>query len=252
MPLPKDNRNRIIQLGREERSVTNILELNQISKFYGKKKALQDVTLEIAPGRIVGLLGSNGSGKSTLMKLVAGLLHPTSGSIQVAGMPVGLETKSLVSFMPDKPLTESWMKVRDAIAYYSDFYADFDQEKAREMLDFMKLAEGERVKHLSKGMNERLQLTLALSRKSRLYLLDEPIGGVDPVARGKILDAIVKFYDEDSSLIISTHLLNDIERIFDEVIFIREGQMVLREEVETLRLQNGKSVDEMFKEVYAE
>ncbi|MCM3174341.1 ABC transporter ATP-binding protein [Paenibacillus sp. MER 99-2] len=232
--------------------MNNILELNQVSKFYGKKKALQDVTLEIAPGRIVGLLGSNGSGKSTLMKLVAGLLYPSNGSIQVAGKPVGLETKSLVSFMPDKPLTESWMKVRDAIAYYRDFYTDFDQEKAREMLDFMKLAEGERVKHLSKGMNERLQLTLALSRKARLYLLDEPIGGVDPVARGKILDAIVKFYDEDSSLIISTHLLNDIERIFDEVIFIREGQMVLREEVETLRLQNGKSVDEMFKEVYAE
>ncbi|WP_145407275.1 ABC transporter ATP-binding protein [Paenibacillus xylanexedens] len=232
--------------------MTNILELNQVSKFYGKKKALQDVTLEIAPGRIVGLLGSNGSGKSTLMKLVAGLLYPSNGSILVAGKPVGLETKSLVSFMPDKPLTESWMKVRDAIAYYRDFYADFDQEKAREMLDFMKLAEGERVKHLSKGMNERLQLTMALSRKARLYLLDEPIGGVDPVARGKILDAIVKFYDEDSSLIISTHLLNDIERIFDEVIFIREGQMVLREEVETLRLQNGKSVDEMFKEVYAE
>ena len=232
--------------------MTNILELNHISKSYGKKMALQDVTFEVAPGRIVGLLGSNGSGKSTLMKLIAGLLHPSSGSIQVTGIPVGMETKSLVSFMPDKPLTESWMKVRDAIAYYRDFYADFDQEKAREMLDFMKLAEGERVKNLSKGMNERLQLTLALSRKARLYLLDEPIGGVDPVARGKILDAIVKFYDEDSSLIISTHLLNDIERIFDEVIFIREGQMVLREEVETLRLQNGKSVDEMFKEVYAE
>ena len=232
--------------------MTNILKLNHISKSYGKKKALQDVTFEVAPGRIVGLLGSNGSGKSTLMKLVAGLLHPSSGSIQVAGIPVGLETKSLVSFMPDQPLTESWMKVRDAIAYYRDFYADFDQEKAREMLDFMKLAEGERVKHLSKGMNERLQLTLALSCKARLYLLDEPIGGVDPVARGKILDAIVKFYDEDSSLIISTHLLNDIERIFDEVIFIREGQVVLREDVETLRLQTGKSVDEMFKEVYAE
>lgn len=232
--------------------MTNILELNHISKSYGKKKALQDVTFEVAPGRIVGLLGSNGSGKSTLMKLVAGLLHPSSGSIQVAGIPVGLETKSLVSFMPDQPLTESWMKVRDAIAYYRDFYADFDQEKAREMLDFMKLAEGESVKHLSKGMNERLQLTLALSRKARLYLLDEPIGGVDPVARGKILDAIVKFYDEDSSLIISTHLLNDIERIFDEVIFIRESQVVLREDVETLRLQTGKSVDEMFKEVYAE
>lgn len=204
--------------------MSNILELNQINKTYGNKKALSNITLDIAPGRIVGLLGSNGSGKSTLMKLVAGLLHPSSGTIQVTGKPVGLETKALVSFMPDRPLTEKWMRVRDAIAYYRDFYADFDEEKAREMLDFMNLVESDRVRHLSKGMNERLQLTLALSRKARLYLLDEPIGGVDPVARGKILDAIVKFYDEDSSLIISTHLVNDIERIFDEVVFIREGE----------------------------
>ncbi|MGX1826874.1 ABC transporter ATP-binding protein [Paenibacillus taichungensis] len=232
--------------------MSNILELNHVSKTYGGKKALHDITLDIAPGRIVGLLGSNGSGKSTLMKLVAGLLHPSSGDVRVTGKAVGLETKPLVSFMPDRPLTENWMKVRDAIAYYRDFYADFDPEKAREMLDFMKLGEGEKVRHLSKGMNERLQLTLALSRKARLYLLDEPIGGVDPVARGKILDAIVKFYDEDSSLIISTHLVTDIERIFDEVIFIREGELVMREEVETLRLKYGKSVDEMFKEVYAE
>ncbi|MGO4529535.1 ABC transporter ATP-binding protein [Paenibacillus sp. 2TAF8] len=232
--------------------MSNILELNQVNKVYGRKQALNNVTLNIAPGRIVGLLGSNGSGKSTLMKLVAGLLHPASGSIQVTGKPIGLETKSLVSFMPDRPLTEKWMKVRDAIAYYRDFYADFDEEKAREMLEFMNLAEDERVSHLSKGMNERLQLTLALSRKARLYLLDEPIGGVDPVARGKILDAIVKFYDEDSSLIISTHLVNDIERIFDEVVFIREGKVFMHEEVETIRLKHGKSVDEMFKEVYAE
>ncbi|WP_154890728.1 ABC transporter ATP-binding protein [Paenibacillus polysaccharolyticus] len=232
--------------------MSNILELNQVNKTYGRKQALHNVSLNVAPGRIVGLLGSNGSGKSTLMKLVAGLLHPASGSIQVTGKVIGLETKSLVSFMPDRPLTEKWMKVRDAIAYYRDFYADFDEEKAREMLEFMNLSADERVSHLSKGMNERLQLTLALSRKARLYLLDEPIGGVDPVARGKILDAIVKFYDEDSSLIISTHLVNDIERIFDEVVFIREGKVVMHEEVETIRLKHGKSVDEMFKEVYAE
>lgn len=232
--------------------MNNILEINQVNKTYGRKQALHNVSLNIVPGRIVGLLGSNGSGKSTLMKLVAGLLHPASGSIQVTGKPIGLETKSLVSFMPDRPLTEKWMKVRDAIAYYRDFYADFDKEKAREMLEFMSLAEDERVSHLSKGMNERLQLTLALSRKARLYLLDEPIGGVDPVARGKILDAIVKFYDEDSSLIISTHLVKDIERIFDEVVFIREGKVVMHEEVEAIRLKHGKSVDEMFKEVYAE
>lgn len=232
--------------------MSNILELNQVSKVYGRKQALQNVSLHIAPGRVVGLLGSNGSGKSTLMKLVAGLLHPASGSIQVTGKRVGLETKSLVSFMPDHPLTEKWMRVRDAIAYYRDFYADFDEEKAQEMLEFMSLGKDERVSHLSKGMNERLQLTLALSRKAKLYLLDEPIGGVDPVARGKILDAIVKFYDEDSSLIISTHLVNDIERIFDEVIFIREGKLVMHEEVEAIRLKHGKSVDEMFKEVFAE
>ncbi|PYE48605.1 ABC transporter ATP-binding protein [Paenibacillus barcinonensis] len=232
--------------------MSNILEMNQVNKTYGRKQALHNVSLTVAPGRIVGLLGSNGSGKSTLMKLVAGLLHPASGSIQVTGKPIGLVTKSLVSFMPDRPLTEKWMKVRDAIAYYRDFYDDFDESKAQEMLDFMSLAENDRVSHLSKGMNERLQLTLAMSRKARLYLLDEPIGGVDPVARGKILDAIVKFYDEDSSLIISTHLVNDIERIFDEVIFIREGKLVMHEEVETIRLQHGKSVDEMFKEVFAE
>lgn len=244
--MPKGSRER------EELDMSSILELSNVSKNYGSKRALRDVSLRIEPGKIVGLLGSNGSGKSTLMKLAAGLLHPSSGTIEINGRPVGLETKTLVSFMPDRPLTESWMKVRDAVTYFRDFFPDFDEAKAREMLAFMKLDAGERVRNLSKGMNERLQLTLALSRKAHLYLLDEPIAGVDPVARGKILDAIVKFYDEDSSLIISTHLVSDIERIFDEVVFIREGEMLMKEEVETLRLQHGKSVDDMFKEVYAE
>lgn len=231
---------------------SNLLQMNAVTKYYGSKRALDDVSLEIRPGKIVGLLGSNGSGKSTLMKMVSGLLQPTKGTVTVAGMPVGLKSKELVSFMPDRPLTESWMKVRDAIAYFQDFYADFDSSKAREMLQFMKLNESDRVNVLSKGMSERLQLTLALSRNARLFLLDEPIGGVDPVARGKILDAIVEFYNEDSSIIISTHLVRDIERIFDEVVFIREGEIVMQEEVENIRIKYGKSVDDMFKEVYAE
>jgi len=226
--------------------------MNSITKSYGSKIALNDVSLEIGPGKIVGLLGSNGSGKSTLMKMVTGLLQPTRGALTVAGLPVGLKSKALVSFMPDRPLTESWMKVRDAITFFQDFYEDFDIVKAREMLQFMKLNESDRVSVLSKGMSERLQLTLALSRDAKLYLLDEPIGGVDPVARGKILDAIVEYYNEDSSIIISTHLVRDIERIFDEVVFIREGEIVMHEEVENLRMKYGKSVDDMFKEVYAE
>lgn len=232
--------------------MNSLLEVNKVSKTYGGKIALHQVSFNLNPGKIIGLLGTNGSGKSTLMKAVAGLIHPTQGQIKVNGTPVGLETKSLVSFMPDRPLTESWMKVRDAIGFYRDFYSDFDQQKARTMLDFMGLRESDRISALSKGMNERLQLTLTLSRNARLYLLDEPIGGVDPVARGKILDAIVEFYNEDASLVVSTHLVRDIERIFDEVIFIRDGEIVMQEEVENLRIKYGKSVDDMFKEVFAE
>jgi ABC-2 type transport system ATP-binding protein len=232
--------------------VDSLLELNGVNKKYGSKHALKNVTLEIGPGKIVGLLGSNGSGKSTLMKIAAGLVQPTSGVASIMSLPIGQRSKGVVSFMPDRPLTESWMKVRDALIFYKDFYEDFDIVKAREMLQFMKLNEGDRVGILSKGMSERLQLTLALSRDARLYLLDEPIGGVDPVARGKILDAIVQYYNENSSLVISTHLVRDIERIFDEVIFIRNGEVVMQEEVEDLRIKYGKSVDDMFKEVYAE
>ncbi|KHF32800.1 putative ABC transporter ATP-binding protein YxlF [Paenibacillus sp. P1XP2] len=229
-----------------------LLKVNGVSKKYGKKQVLDGVSFDIGPGRLIGLLGSNGSGKSTLMQIIAGLTPASAGDISVMGRPTGGETKSLISYMPDRPMTESWMKVRDAIAFYNDFYADFDMEKAREMLDFMKLDEKSGVSILSKGMNERLQLTLALSRNVSLYLLDEPIGGVDPVARGKILDAIVRFYREDSSLIISTHLVGDMERIFDEVMFLRDGRIVLHEEVENIRMKHGRSVDDMFKEVFGE
>jgi ABC-2 type transport system ATP-binding protein len=232
--------------------VESILELSGVTKSYGSKHALRDVSFQIQPGKIIGLLGSNGSGKSTLMKIAAGLMQPSSGQLLVCGELSGPRTKAWTSFMPDKPLTESWMRVKDAIGFYQDFYSDFDDAKANEMLQFMNLNPSDKISTLSKGMNDRMQLTLALSRNAKLYLLDEPIGGVDPVAREKILDAIVKYYNEDSCLVISTHLVRDIERIFDEVIFIKNGNVVLQEEVETIRFTRGKSVDELFKEVFAE
>ncbi|MDQ0060875.1 ABC transporter ATP-binding protein [Paenibacillus harenae] len=230
--------------------MSDLLQLDGVSKSYGAKRALNSVSLTIGSGKIVGLLGSNGSGKSTLMKIAAGLIPNYEGHVWINGQPVGRTSRSLTSFMPDQPLTESWMRVKDAIAFYKDFYADFDTEKANDMLKFMRLERDARVSSLSKGMQKRLQLTLALSRNARLYLLDEPIGGVDPVARGKILDAIVEYYDENSSLLIATHLMQDIERIFDEVVFLKDGELILHEEVETIRANNGQSVDEKFKEVF--
>lgn len=230
----------------------NILEIQQVTKKYKSKPALRGISFNLGAGKITGLLGSNGSGKSTLMKIIAGLTQPTSGRVSILGSPVGVDSKSVVSFMPDKPLTESWMSVRDALNFQREFYPDFDQAKASRMLEFMKLREQDKVKALSKGMNERLQLTLALSRKANLYLLDEPIGGVDPVARTKILNALVEFYEEDSTILLSTHLVSDIERIFDDVIFIKEGEMVMHTEVEDIRIRQGKSIDELFREVYAE
>lgn len=232
--------------------MNNILQLTAVSKAYGSKQALKAVTINAQKGKIIGLLGSNGSGKTTLMKLAAGLMKPSSGAVSIDGHPIGISTRALTSFMPDRPLTESWMRVKDAVNFQRDFYADFDETKAKEMLAFMNVKESDRVSTLSKGMNERLQLTLALSRNAKLYLLDEPIGGVDPVARGKILDAIVQYYNPESCLIISTHLVRDIERIFDEVIFIKDGEITLQEEVDAIRMKYGRSVEEQFKEVYAE
>ncbi|WP_328802923.1 ABC transporter ATP-binding protein [Saccharibacillus alkalitolerans] len=229
-----------------------LLEFEAVSKKYGNKAALRDVSLSVGPGRIVGLLGSNGSGKTTLMRIAAGLDRPDSGTVRVLGHEPGRASKALISFMPDRPQFERWMTVGEALDFQRDFFADFDPDKSKRMLEFMKLSRGDKASSLSKGMQERLQLTLALSRRASLYLLDEPIGGVDPVARGHILDALVEFYEEDSSMIVSTHLIADIERIFDEVLMIKEGSLVLRQEVEQLRMDSGKSVDQLFKEVYAE
>ena len=232
--------------------MTHLVQINQLSKKIGNKQVLQNIDLTIAEGKIVGLLGSNGSGKTTLMKILAGLMHPSSGDCYVAGKRVGLATREDVSLMPDTFSVDRSMKVIEAIHFYRDFFAGFDMTKAKDMLSFMRLNEQDRIRALSKGMVERLALVLTLSRNARLYMLDEPIGGIDAVARDKILDALLDYYTPESTIILSTHLIYDIEKIFDEVIFIKQGSIVLQEEVEEIRLKRKTSVHDLFKEVYAE
>lgn len=228
----------------------NILKAENLCKSYFNKKALQGANLTIQQGKIVGLLGPNGSGKTTFLKMAAGILHPSSGQILVDGQKPGVYTKSIVSYLPDTAYFFKWMKVKDAVQYFKDFYSDFDEMKAYELLEFMKLDVNSSIKSLSKGMKEKLKLTLVLSRKAKLYILDEPLGGVDPTAREKILDAIISNFNENSSMIITTHLVNDIERIFDDVAFISNGEIVLQGNAEELRLNKNKSIDELYREVF--
>lgn len=230
--------------------MNSILKAEKLSKSYLNKKALSSVDLEISLGRIVGLLGPNGSGKTTFLKMAAGILHPSSGEILIDGQKPGVYTKSIVSYLPDNDYLLKWMKIKDAVAYFKDFYPDFDENRAEELLIFMKLDKNSSVKSLSKGMKEKLNLALVLSRKAKLYILDEPLGGVDPVAREKILDAIINSFNEGSSMIITTHLVNDIERIFDDVAFISDGEIVLSGNAEELRTSKNKSIDELYREVF--
>ncbi|MBU3153355.1 ABC transporter ATP-binding protein [Clostridium estertheticum] len=228
----------------------NILEAKEIRKSYLNKKALRGVNLNIPLGKIVGLLGPNGSGKTTFLKIAAGILHPSKGEILIDGHIPGVHTKSIVSYLPDNEYLLKWMKVKDAVKYFKDFYSDFDEIKAEELLVFMNLDKNDDVKSLSKGMKEKLKLSLVLSRKAKLYILDEPLGGVDPTAREKILNAIVNNFSKDSSMIITTHLVNDIERIFDDVAFISEGEIVLEGNAEELRMSRKMSIDELYREVF--
>ncbi|MBU3177501.1 ABC transporter ATP-binding protein [Clostridium estertheticum] len=228
----------------------NILEAKEIRKSYLNKKALRGVNLNIPLGKIVGLLGPNGSGKTTFLKIAAGILHQSKGEILIDGHIPGVHTKSVVSYLPDNEYLLKWMKVKDAVKYFKDFYSDFDEIKAEELLVFMNLDKNDDVKSLSKGMKEKLKLSLVLSRKAKLYILDEPLGGVDPTAREKILNAIVNNFSKDSSMIITTHLVNDIERIFDDVAFISEGEIVLEGNAEELRMSRKMSIDELYREVF--
>ncbi len=229
-----------------------ILETQGLSKRYFNKRALQNIDLNIEKGKVVGILGPNGSGKTTFIKIATGLLRASKGKILIDGHKPGAITKAVVSYLPDRNFLYKWMTVGDAIDFYNDFYNDFDGKKAEELLKFMKLSKELKVDTLSKGMTEKLNLTLVLSRNAKLYILDEPIAGVDPIARDQILDAIIGNYNEDSSMIITTHLVRDIERVFDEVVFLSEGEIILSGNAEELREEKGKSIDELYKEVFSE
>ena len=227
-----------------------ILECRQLMKSYSAHPALNYVNLSVAPGRITGLLGPNGSGKTTLIKLASGLLTPTSGQILIEGQQPGVETKKVVSYLPERTYIGSWMKVRDIIAFFKDFYADFNEAKAYDMLQRLAINPDMRLRSMSKGTREKVQLILVMSRDADLYLLDEPIGGVDPAARDYILSTIISNYRENASVIISTHLIYEIERILDDVIFIGNGQVLLYGSADDVRAQNNKSIDMLFREVF--
>lgn len=229
---------------------TNILECKALTKTYGKEDALKAVNLELGRGRIIGLLGPNGSGKTTLIKLANGLLVPTSGDILIDGVAPNIESKRKISYLPDKNYLDDDQSVDSIIQLFKDFYDDFDEEKAQQMLASLHIDPSKRMKTLSKGTKEKVQLILVMSRKADLYLLDEPIAGVDPAAREYILDTIIKNYDENSTVIISTHLISDVEKVLDEVIFIQNGNIVLHKGVDEIREAQGMSVDEYFREVF--
>lgn len=230
--------------------MSSLLECKGVSKVYNQLPALNFTNLTIEKGRIIGLLGPNGSGKTTLIKLISGILTPTSGEILINGNPVGIETKKVVSYLPERTYLNSWMKVNDIIAFFADFYSDFSQERAYDMLKRLQINPNDRLKTMSKGTKEKVQLILVMSRAADLYLLDEPIGGVDPAARDYILNTILANYNEDATVIISTHLIADIERILDDVIFIQNGSLVMAASVDDIREQQGKSVDALFREVF--
>lgn len=227
-----------------------ILECRGLSKHFGAVRALDDVSFAVEPGRIVGLLGPNGSGKTTLIKLANGLLTPTAGEILVDGRNPGPETKAVVSYLSDKEYLPDWMTARQLIDFFGDFYADFDAARARDMLVRLGIGENMRIKQMSKGTREKAQLIMVMSRQAKLYLLDEPIGGVDPATRDYILDTIIRNYNPEAAVVISTHLIADVEQVLDDVIFIQSGRILLQSSVDAIREEQGKSVDQYFREVF--
>ena len=228
----------------------SILECKGLSKRFGAVTALDGISFTIEPGRIVGLLGPNGSGKTTLIKLANGLLVPTAGELWINGRAPGKVSHAMVSYLPERPSLPLWMTVKQLQDFYEDFYADFQRERSEEMLDRLEISAKQRMKHMSKGTREKVQLILAMSRQAKLYLLDEPIGGVDPAARDYILDTIIRNYNPEASVIISTHLIADVEKVLDEVLFIDRGQILLQSSVDAIREEKGMSVDALFREVY--
>ena len=235
---------------REVRREEPVLECRQLSKIYGAVRALDQVDLAVRRGRIVGLLGPNGSGKTTLIKTAAGLLTPSAGELLVCGRRPGVATKGLVSYLPERTYLSDWMRVEDILCMFRDFYSDFDLQKAEEMLLRLDIHRLDRLRTMSKGTREKVQLILVMSRRAELYLLDEPIGGVDPAAREFILGTIIGNYSEDAAVVISTHLIRDVEQVLDDVVFLAYGHVGLSAPVEELREEKGRSIDELFREMY--
>lgn len=230
--------------------MNTLLECKDLTKTYGTKTAVDRICLNIEAGHIVGLLGPNGSGKTTLIKMITGLLTPSSGNLYFKENPIGIESKKCISYLPDHTYLNMEQRVSDVIRIFKDFYDNFDEDRAYDMLEKLKINPNDRLKSMSKGTKEKVQLILVMSRKADLYILDEPIAGVDPAARDYILNVILSNYEPTASILISTHLIADIENILDEVIFIRNGQIHLVSSVEDIRAQEGKSIDTLFREVF--
>mgnify|MGYP002627186699 FL=1 len=228
----------------------SILESNSLTKSYNGKLALNNVNLKLEQGRIIGLLGPNGSGKTTFIKLCAGLLTPTSGEITIAGEPVGPETKAKVAYLPERTYLSKWTKVSAILDFFEDMYDNFDKEMAYKMLADLSIDPSDKLKTMSKGTREKVQLVLVMSRKADIYLLDEPMGGVDPAARDYILNTIMSNYNPEGSILISTHLIYDVENILNDVVMIKQGNVVCYDSVENIRNTYNKSVDQVFREVF--
>lgn len=227
-----------------------VLEIKNVHKKYLSHSVLEGVGFSIPRGKIVGLLGPNGCGKTTILKLISGLLQLDEGEIRINGICPGQQTKSMISYLPERSYLNDWMKISDILNLFSDFYADFDRKRAEQMLTDLKISKEEKLKTMSKGTKEKVQLILVMSRRASLYLLDEPIGGVDPATREYILHTILKNFDENSSILITTHLIQDVETIFDQVLFLNQGKIVIDGEVDEIREKYVKSIDGLFREVF--
>lgn len=228
----------------------NIIQIQGVTKKYRNKVALDDLSLDIKKGGVIGILGPNGSGKTTLLKILTGLLRANKGKVLIDGEEPGPYTKSIVSYLPDRNFLYDWMSISDAVGFFKDFFEDFDEKKAIDLLEFMDLKPSMKIKELSKGMHEKLNLSLILARNAKVYVIDEPIAGVDPVARDQILDAINKNYNEESTMIITTHLVRDMESLFDDVAFLRDGRIDLIGNAESLREERQMQIDDLYKEIF--
>lgn len=227
-----------------------LLKINNLCKSFDNKKVLSNIDLTISSGKIIGLLGKNGAGKTTLIKLINDLLTPSSGEILVNGKKIGIESKKVISYLPERTYLNKQMKVSEVISYFEDFYDNFDSKKAKKLLKDLDLDINQKLSKMSKGMQEKVQLVLVMSRSADLYILDEPLGGVDPATRDYILDTILSNFNENASVIISTHLISDIERILDEVIFIDKGKVILQSDADKLRNKEKASIDEIFRRMF--